>query len=195
MLKAEDYRKYWELGLPYLQYLEDLNTALQNPDFPNKEHLPMNSQRMGRVYKSMSVAESWIKSSGKLNWLVITELWCGDSSQITPALARIAEGSEGKISIRFIYRDANPELIDAHLTNNGRAIPKLLILDEDFNLIKTWGPRPKAAQDLVVSLKSNPETASQYQEKLHLWYAKDKQATIQDELWDIMQEINSIPHS
>lgn len=39
--------------------------------------------------------------------------------------------------------------MDLHLTNGGRAIPKLIVFDENDNKIFQWGPRPVEAQNLL----------------------------------------------
>ena len=62
------------------------------------------------------------------------------------------------------------------------AVPKIVQLDTGAQLLADWGPRPAEAQELVIALKSNPETASNYTEELHKWYAKDKQQSTVNEL-------------
>jgi len=75
--------------------------------------------------------------------------------------------------------------MQAHLTNGGMAIPKIVQLDAQNLLISDWGPRPQEAQNLVIQLKSNPETAANYSEELHRWYAKDKQQSTVTELLEL----------
>ena len=62
----------------------------------------------------------------KPNILVITEDWCGDAMMNNPVLRRIAEAAE--LDVRAVYRDADTDLIDKHLTNGGRSIPVYLLL-------------------------------------------------------------------
>jgi len=89
-------------------------------------------------------------------------------------------------NLKLIYRDVNEDLIDAHLTDGrSRSIPIIIQLDEDFNLLSTYGPRPEEAQKLVKSLLSKGEA---YSIPLHTWYAKDKQQSLQD---DLIEFINS----
>jgi hypothetical protein len=76
--------------------------------------------------------------------------------------------------------------MQAHLTNGGMSVPKLIQLDENSELINDWGPRPKAAQEMVIKLKSDPETAANYIEELHKWYAKDKQQSTVSELMELI---------
>ena len=60
----------------------------------------------------------------------------------------VTEKSGGMIEIRFIYRDANLELMNAHLTGTSMSIPKLIQLDTAFNVLDSWGPRPEKAQQI-----------------------------------------------
>ena len=58
--------------------------------------------------------------------LVITEDWCGDAMMNNPVLRKIAEAAG--LDVRAVYRDADTDLIDRHLTNGGRSIPVYLLL-------------------------------------------------------------------
>ena len=72
--------------------------------------------------------------------------------------------------------------MDEYLTNGARSIPILIAMDEEFNELGTWGPRPDPAQQLVMDAKQNPEKyEGGYAEAVHKWYAKDKAKTIQEE--------------
>jgi thioredoxin-like negative regulator of GroEL len=122
------------------------------------------------------------------HWLVLSEPWCGDAAQSLPVLAAIAEQSGGKIEIKIVYRDANPELMDAYLTGQSRAIPKLVQLDSHLNVTGIWGPRPTVAQKMVLELRSDPQTAPKYAELLHKWYADDRQESIQRELVKLLHK-------
>ena len=86
----------------------------------------------------------------------------------------------------IVFRDENPALTDAFLTNGTRSIPKLIVLNEEGELLGTWGPRPAAAQQLVIELKSNPATAPTYAEQLHLWYARNRCADLQQEIISLL---------
>jgi hypothetical protein len=63
-------------------------------------------------------------------------------------------------------------------------------LDNQFNVTGIWGPRPLVAQNLVKLLKSNPETAEIYAQELHLWYARDKQISIDSEIQKLLTKAN-----
>jgi hypothetical protein len=155
----------------------------------------INVQRMKRLDKTVIIQESILNAVQQLKqnytWLVLTEAWCGDAAQILPTLHKIGENSNGKISVRYMLRDQNIDIMDAHLTYGGRAVPKLIVLDHNLTETTNWGPRPKLLQDLFLEWKTEPNTTkADWSEKIHSWYAKDKTVEIQKELLAILQSIN-----
>ncbi|MBK8609835.1 MAG: thioredoxin family protein [Chitinophagaceae bacterium] len=186
-LSRGDYKSYLQKGISYNQYKQQMAEDLAlNADLKIKEHINLNQRRMYRVEKtyhvSAELAEQIKKIKHKTWWLVITEHWCGDASQTLPALHAMAELSGGKIEMKLVYRDQNDELMNTYLTNETRSIPRLIQLDERFNVTGIWGPRPSQAQKLVKGLKSNAATAATYGNELHLWYAKDRQQSLEKEV-------------
>lgn len=188
---AINYQKYFDSGISFNAYLigVEKDAALNSSETP-LSHVPMNLQRITRIMKTIQLIPEMKQALNNLTdnkyWILISEHWCGDASQIAPVINAIAENSGGKIILKIVYRDQNPELIDAHLTNGAKAIPLLLQLNTNFELTEIWGPRPDAAQKLVKELKSNSETAERYAEYLHKWYAQDKQQKIQQELLHLL---------
>lgn len=151
----------------------------------------MNVQRMNRVDKTIKLNEPFLEIlttiKNKYRFLVISEGWCGDAAQIVPVFDKIAAGFADKFELRFVLRDKNLPLIDAHLTNGGRAIPVLLILNEKGDVVKKWGPRPDILQELLAGWKRGSSDMMEIAEKLHGWYAKDKTQTTQQELMAIFK--------
>jgi hypothetical protein len=186
-----DYKNYFDESVDYLTYQNEFITKSNNPSAYNfGEYIPMNQHRSARIDRTFELSEEQnhiAKATTNRTWLVISEHWCGDASQIIPVMNKIAEASEGKINFRLVYRDEVPDLMNAHLTNGGMAVPKIIQLDEHFELFNDWGPRPKAAQEMVIKLKSDPETAANYIEELHKWYAHDKQKSTVAELLDLLR--------
>ena len=190
-LTPADYAAYWEKAIPFPQYSASVATeAASNPTEGNSKYVPINWQRMQRITKTAHLSDATIQALSQLKepryWLVITENWCGDSAQSTPIMEKIAEASAGMIELRFVYRDVNPELMNAHLTGTSMSIPKVIQLDKSFNVTGSWGPRPDKAQEMVLRLKANPATAPTYNEELHRWYAQDKQAGIESGLRNLV---------
>ena len=195
LIKKSDYAGYLEKGIGYNQYKQQMAKDLAlNADPKIKEYISLNQHRMQRVEKTYEPGAAIIEQlkalKRKTYWLVLTEHWCGDASQILPVFNALEELSEGKIEMKLVYRDLNPELMDAYLTNGTRSIPKLVQLEEHLNVTAVWGPRPTIAQNLVKKLKSNPATAADYTTGLHLWYGKDKQQSLETEISKLLLRAN-----
>lgn len=167
-------------------------TTGNNQSAAMTNYTEMNVQRMKRLDKTTSITDTALEKINALNknytWLVLTEAWCGDAAQTIPVMNKIAEASNGKISVRFILRDQHLYIMDAHLTNNGRAIPKLIVLNNNLKELADWGPRPKLLQDMVNDWKADPLlTHEDWIEKVHAWYAKDRTAQTMLELLDLLK--------
>lgn len=190
-----EYKEYFGNAINYAEYKEQMaDDLVSNSDSKIKEYISLNQHRMHRVEKTFALSDRLTQEvenlKNKTYWLVLTEHWCGDASQILPALHKIATASKAKIEMKLVYRDQNLKLMDQYLTNNGRSIPKLIQLDSNYNVIGVWGPRPAFAQKLVKELKANPATANTYANELHLWYAKDKQKSIEIEISELLLQSN-----
>lgn len=92
--------------------------------------------------------------------------------------------------MKLVYRNENDELMNSYLTNGTRSFPKLIQLDMHHHVIGIWGPRPIVAQKMVKELKFNPTTAATYANELHLWYAKDKQHSLEKEIAQLLIKAN-----
>lgn len=150
LIKA-DYKNYLEKGISYRQYKQQMAEDLaMNADIKIREYIHLNQRRMRRVEKMWEPSPKIIAMveglKYKTYWLVLTEHWCGDASQILPVLNTITELSNGKIEMKLVYRDQNDALMNAYLTNGSRSIPKLIQADAKYNVTGIWGPRPTVAQ-------------------------------------------------
>ena len=146
----------------------------------------LNDRRMNRWDKTIKVSDaSKIKLENfnkKVTWLVITESWCGDAAHIMPVINKVAE-LNNTIDYRVVLRDKNDALMNQFLTNGGKSIPKLIMIDNETNeVINTFGPRPATATKLVNDYKAlNGVLTPEFKEDLQRWYNKDKgQSTIED---------------
>ena len=145
----------------------------------------LNRQRMSRLEKTIVIDDAILLSIAtnerEMIWLIITEGWCGDAAQNVPVIEKIAAES-GKIDTRYILRDENLELMDEFLTDGARSIPKLIAIDPlTFEVVFTWGPRPEAAQDVYVQMKSDGTEKADILEQMQRWYNADKGVSIQRE--------------
>lgn len=189
-------------GATYADYRDNLIDLLSQGKTTGTDHseamlhyAKMNLQRMKRVEKTTVLNDSLLEVlkglKNKYKFLVITEGWCGDAAQIVPVIDKIVSAMPDQFDLKLVLRDENLPLIDAHLTNGGRAIPVLLVLDDQDNLVlPKWGPRPKILQDLMASWKRENLEMEVIAEQLHGWYAKDKTQAIQRELAEIFKQLN-----
>ncbi|MDQ4139551.1 MAG: thioredoxin family protein [Bacteroidota bacterium] len=153
----------------------------------------LNQVRMVRIARTTvllpEVQQALADLTRSLQWIVLTEAWCGDAAQNVPVLAKIADASGGKIELKLLLRDENPDLMDQYLTDGTRSIPKLICFDAiNDEELGTWGPRPEAAQDLYRAFKENPTgTKKEFIQNVQLWYTKDKTVSMQQEMAQLLR--------
>lgn len=185
ILKAIDYTSYKSI---ITSLLEEGKSTGPNQSEALTNYSKMNVQRMKRWDKTFTLTEDLKKVLSEITrdslWIVLAEGWCGDAAQNIPGLVKMAKQSE-HIDIRFLFRDEHLELMDQYLTNGGRSIPKLIAIDASTHEeLFSWGPRPKAAQQIFLDLKTQ---GLPYAEAIHKWYAQDKGLSLQQEIRDLLQ--------
>jgi hypothetical protein len=151
----------------------------------------LNEVRMKRLEKTLKLDPEVEKTLQNLKsnqtWLVISEGWCGDAAQILPIIKLMSEASKN-IDLKLVFRDENEELIHLFLTNGAKSIPKLLVLDESFNLINHWGPRPEGAKNLIIEYKAIHGIVDEAAKiALQKWYLDDKGISTMKEIVAILQ--------
>lgn len=196
-------KETFETGMTYQQYrkmvdelFEQGKTTGENHSDDMLNYTKMNIQRMKRLDKTIELGAELIEKLKGLkcpvNWLLITEAWCGDAAQNVPILNKMAEASEN-INLRLILRDENLEIMDQYLTNGGRAIPKLVILDGEMNEISNWGPRPSTVQEMVMENKRTGNLPySEFGKVVQKWYATDKGKTLQRDMMKVIESMDCV---
>jgi len=190
-------------GMDYVQYRQLVEEKWNAGEATGENHSEsmlnftlMNMQRMKRWDKTAKLSDVMLERVGNLKkrylWVVLTEGWCGDAAHNIPVLAKIAEASEN-IELRLILRDKYLNIMDKHLTNGGRSIPKLIATDKTTgDELGNWGPRPEPAQKLMLDYKKDPSpdklSYSEFAKQIQLWYARDKAATIQNEFMGLLNK-------
>mgnify|MGYP000226584056 CR=1 FL=1 len=139
-------------GISYSDYrtliidlVEDNSTTGNEKTEALAEYTMLNDRRMQRWDKTVKVSDSVkVKVENfnrKTTWLVITESWCGDAAHIMPVINKVAE-LNANIDYRIVLRDENDALMNQFLTNGGKAIPKLIMIDNETDeVVNTFGPR------------------------------------------------------
>ena len=192
-----------KIGIDYPTYHETVENLLAEGKTSGTNHsedyiqyTEMNMQRMNRIMKTLEINEDMkalVQSIQRpLIFLVLAEAWCGDAAQNIPVLHKMVDLNP-KWQMRIVWRDENLDLMNQYLTNGGMAIPKVVVLDaETFEELAVWGPRPEAAQQMVLDFKKDPQGKpySEFAKEVHLWYAKDKGQSLQTEWKTILEQLN-----
>ena len=120
---------------------------------------------------------------GTWNLVALSEDWCGDAVNTLPVVARLAEAAGW--DLRVLSRDANPDLMDAHLTNGrSRSIPVVIVYDERLREVGWWGPRPGEIQSWVLGEGLAMPSPERYK-VVRQWYARDRGRTTLSELLEV----------
>lgn len=178
----------------FLNLSEDLlsnnKTSGENQSEMYIHYTKLNLQRMKRwskTFESDPKIITKIQSNPSQKWWVVTELWCGDSAQNLPLIAKLA--NDTGIELRIVLRDDNPQVIDKYLTNGSKSIPILVSFNDQDEQLFVWGPRPAAVQMLMAEWKANPggKTFEDFELELHKWYADNKGVDFQKELSNLLK--------
>jgi hypothetical protein len=124
--------------------------------------------------------------------LVLSEGWCGDAAQILPVIHKMAEVAEN-VEIKIALRDDNDALMQHFLTNGGKAIPKLIVLDAATSeVLADWGPRPAGAKQLILDYKAAHGVVDEPAKiALQKWYLHDKGISTQNEIVEMHEQVLS----
>jgi hypothetical protein len=154
----------------------------------------LNEARMNRLEKTIAIVDE-VKAKlenldKKYIWLVLAEGWCGDAAQVLPVIHKMAE-TTNKVELKIALRDDNDALMQHFLTNGGKAIPKLIVLDaETSEVIADWGPRPHGAKQLILEYKAAHGVVDETAKiELQKWYLHDKGISIQHEIVEMHENI------
>ncbi len=133
------------------------------------------------AYVPPDVVERLRRSAREMRLLLLSEDWCSDCFSAVPLIARLTDAAGTEL--RVLARDANLDLMDAHLTSGTRSIPILMVLDSDYQVRAWWGPRPAALQRWYRNEAPSPERSR----KKRAWYARDRGRTVLAEVLDTVE--------
>ncbi len=186
-------KNYWDQGISFEEYIRIGKERLENPanqqETDYKQYYELGLQRMDRTLKKYVPDEEQLKQLASKNFdgkiLIISEAWCGDASATVPALVTFFKGHN---EVKIFLRDSDKSLISQYLTNGTESIPKVIILDKDFNVKNSWGPRPKYGYELLIKHKANPEAypKDNFYNDLQLYYAKNRGKDAVQEILELL---------
>lgn len=172
---------YWNSAISFDEYIQIANERLESPADQNeieyKPYYELGLQRMNRTLKKLVIDEEQVNELKSKNFdgkiLIISEAWCGDASATVPALVKFFEGHN---EVKIFLRDSDSSLIEQFLTNGTQSIPKVIILDKEFKVKNSWGPRPKFGHDLLLKYKADPEnyTKDMFYNDLQIYYSRNR---------------------
>jgi len=186
-------KNYWDQGISFEEYIRIGKERLENPsnqqETDYKQYYELGLQRMDRTLKKYVPDEEQLKELASKNFdgkiLIISEAWCGDASATVPALVTFFKGHN---EVKIFLRDSDKSLISQYLTNGTESIPKVIILDKDFNVKNSWGPRPKYGYELLMKHKADPEAypKDNFYNDLQLYYAKNRGKDAVQEILELL---------
>jgi hypothetical protein len=139
------------------------------------ESVVKNAELWRAVYRTSTVDPASVSRLGAVadggRFLALSEDWCTDAVSVLPVIARLAE--QAGVDLRVLARDANPDLMDAHLTCGTRSIPVVMVLDRGGAVRAWWGPRPCHLQRWMRTegiWLPNEDRAR----RKRAWYARDR---------------------
>ncbi len=189
--------KYIQNGYNFEDYLEQIEDELEKQielDDP-KELVPyyaINLKQSRDIRKNFRYNPGMEKKAKSFNaeikFLVISEGWCEDASQIVPVVDRLAEtiGIECKI----VFRDENLELMEEYHTNGSFSVPIIIGVTPEGEEAFRFGPRPAKAMEFTNRFKKDPDKYSKddFIEDLDRYYLENHGQDIITEILTLIEE-------
>ena len=114
--------------------------------------------------------------------------WCADAVSSLPWVDALCAAAPN-VAMRILDRDANLDLMDAHLTNGrSRSIPVVILYDAAGVEQGWWGPRPRALQAWVMSPEAQAMPAPARFAEQRKWYTQDDGRAILAELTELIEQ-------
>jgi thiol-disulfide isomerase/thioredoxin len=118
--------------------------ALPYQSFLDRYASPPQRVRWDSMYQRFSLTPSQQSLLGgfvrRMPVLCFAGAWCGDCINQCPVFDHFARAAP-IVDLRFIDRDANPELRDFLLVNGGQRVPVVVFLSEDWFEVSRYGER------------------------------------------------------
>lgn len=177
-----NYKQYQDL------FEEILHQPVPTPPYDKisyRENVKLNRARMKTWDNTLELSEELLSElkmlHKKQHWIMIVEPWCIEAANILPFLIKMAEESKF-ISYEIQLRDSEPFMINTYLTNGAKAIPKMVVRDENDNDLFVWGPRPAEAQAFRDRLSAANSSSDTIKQALLQWYNADKGKSLNTEI-------------
>ena len=126
-----DFQSKFELGLSYHDFLEKYGSDADRMKWKSVHEIVKLSDEQKTLLSSFT---------RKINVLVMAGAWCGDCVSQCPIWQHF-EATNENISIRYVDRDADPELAEELKICGGARVPQMVLMSEDFLPVARAGDR------------------------------------------------------
>ncbi|HEX7120966.1 MAG TPA: thioredoxin family protein [Gemmatimonadaceae bacterium] len=126
---------------------------------------------------------------GAWHLLVLTEDWCSDGVHTLPFLARLSQLTLN-LDLRVLGRDRHPALMDEHKSGHARAIPVVMILDDECIERGWWASRPSELQALIDGPWHRLPPRERELAKRR-WHARDRGASALEEIISLLEHLDA----
>lgn len=130
-----------------MNYAATFETALPCHDFLSRYGTPEQQRRWSDFHASISLTTDQTalltSFTREMKVLVMAGAWCGDCVNQCPMFEHFA-AVNAKIQIRYVDRDADPELAGALTTCGGARVPAVVFLSEDGQFCGRYGDKTLA---------------------------------------------------
>lgn len=136
----------FEAALPYTAFLDKYAT-------------PAHRARWDAMHARIQLSSEQMALLGgfvrKVRVLCVAGAWCGDCVNQCPAFDHFARASS-TIDLRFLDRDARPDIRDALSINGGHRVPVVVFLSEDGYEVSRYGERTLSIYRKLAADKLGP---------------------------------------
>jgi thiol-disulfide isomerase/thioredoxin len=127
-----DWSNVFADALPYERFLAQYGSSAQ------RERWQAMHSRISLITQQLDLLASF---SRRMPVLCLAGTWCGDCINQCPLFDHFAKAT-AKIELRFLDRDARPEIRSLLAINGGHRVPVLVFLSEDWFEVARFGERP-----------------------------------------------------
>jgi thiol-disulfide isomerase/thioredoxin len=139
------YRVHWERAVPYEVHVTS----------GKETQIARWRTHQAAVTLDAGQRERLAGFTRRMRLLCLSGVWCGDCARIGPILEAIARVAP-ILTVRFLDRDANPELRDLLRIAGAARVPNTLVLSEDFFMVDRLGDRMLATYRRMAAEKLGP---------------------------------------
>lgn len=130
-----------------LDFAAKFATALVYGDFLHKYGTEEHQRRWSDVHQSVELTSEQQELLGsfvrEMKVICMAGAWCGDCVEQCPIFDHFSRATD-KIQVRFVDRDADPELAESLKVCGGARVPAVVFLSEDDMFVGFYGDRTLA---------------------------------------------------